>query len=57
MQVFCVADLQAFPYISIPSAPLSDLVQIDTAPRRRGPMNALYEVIKLVRTESVTLKV
>jgi lipoyl synthase len=32
-----VADLQAIPSISIPSAPLSDLVQIDTAPRQRGP--------------------
>jgi len=30
-----VADLQAFPSISIPSAPLTDLVQIDTTPRQR----------------------
>jgi lipoyl synthase len=40
MQVFCVADLQAFPSISIPSTPLTDLVQIDTAPRVRGPKPA-----------------
>jgi lipoic acid synthetase len=30
-----VADLQAFPSISILSAPVTDLVQIDTAPRQR----------------------
>jgi lipoyl synthase len=35
-----VADLQAFPSISIPSAPLTDLVQIDTAPRVRAPKPA-----------------
>src|SRR4051812_10358064 len=35
-----VADLQAFPSIPIPSAPLSDLVQIDTAPRQRAPKPA-----------------
>jgi lipoic acid synthetase len=45
MQVLFVADLQAFPSISIPSAPVlsaptSDLVQIDTAPRQRGPKPA-----------------
>jgi lipoic acid synthetase len=40
MQVFRVADFQAFPSISIPSAPLTDLVQIDTAPRVRGPKPA-----------------
>jgi lipoic acid synthetase len=45
MKVFRVADLQAFPSISIPSAPVlsaakTDLVQIDTAPRVRGPKPA-----------------
>jgi lipoic acid synthetase len=35
-----VADLQAFPSIPIPSAPISDLVQIDTAPRVRAPKPA-----------------
>jgi lipoic acid synthetase len=35
-----VADLQAFPFISIPSAPISDLVQIDTAPPVRAPKPA-----------------
>ncbi len=40
MQVLCVADLQVFPSISIPSAPLTDLVQIDTAPRVRAPKPA-----------------
>ena len=35
-----MADLQAFPSISIPSAPISDLVQIDTAPRVRAPKPA-----------------
>lgn len=35
-----MADLQAFPFISIPSAPISDLVQIDTAPRVRAPKPA-----------------
>src|ERR1700744_2087302 len=40
IQVFRVADLQAFPSISMPSAPLTDLVQIDTAPRVRGPKPA-----------------
>ncbi len=35
-----MADLQAFPSISIPSAALTDLVQIDTAPRVRGPKPA-----------------
>ena len=40
MKVFRVADLQAFPSISIPSAALTDLVQIDTAPRVRAPKPA-----------------
>jgi lipoic acid synthetase len=35
-----VADLQAFPSILVPSAPLTDLVQIDTAPRVRAPKPA-----------------
>lgn len=35
-----MADLQAFPFNSIPSAPISDLVQIDTAPRVRAPKPA-----------------
>jgi lipoyl synthase len=35
-----VSDLQAFPSIPIPSAPISDLVQIDTAPRVRTPKPA-----------------
>jgi lipoyl synthase len=35
-----VADLQAFPSIPIPSAPVTDLVQIDTTPRVRGPKPA-----------------
>jgi lipoyl synthase len=35
-----VADLQAFPSISLPSAPITDLVQIDTAPRVRAPKPA-----------------
>ncbi len=35
-----MADLQAFPSIPIPSAPITDLVQIDTAPRVRAPKPA-----------------
>lgn len=35
-----MADLQAFPSIPIPSAPISDLVQIDTGPRVRAPKPA-----------------
>jgi lipoyl synthase len=35
-----VADLQAFPSIPVPPAPISDLVQIDTAPRVRAPKPA-----------------
>jgi lipoic acid synthetase len=40
MQVFRVADLQAFPSIPLASAPITDLVQIDTAPRVRAPKPA-----------------
>jgi lipoyl synthase len=35
-----VADLQAFPSIPLPSAPITDLVQIDTASRVRAPKPA-----------------